>query len=107
MATLGSDTAVQIGWTLAERTYCSRWSFVTQDQINAFSSATGDTQWIHRADAEPTGSPFGGPIAHGLLLLSLAITLARESGALADATWILYRFDNVRFRSPVHSGDRI
>ena len=46
---------------------------VEQDRINLFADATGDHQWIHidveRANAE---SPFGGPIAHGYLTLSLA-----------------------------------
>ena len=48
------------------------WTTVTQDQVNLFADATGDHQWIHvdveRANAE---SPFGGPIAHGYLTLSL------------------------------------
>lgn len=107
MATLCSDAAPQVSSSIAERTYYSEWFSVTQDQIDAFAAATGDTQWIHRADAERVASPFGRPIAHGLLLISLAITRARESGALADATWVLYGFDNLRFRAPVHRGDRI
>ena len=50
---------------------------ITQDQVNLFADATGDHQWIHvdpeRAKKE---SPFGGPIAHGYLTLSLGPTLA-------------------------------
>jgi len=75
---------------------------VTQEQIDAFSAATGDNQWIHRGDVEPGHGPFGGPIAHGLLLASLAINLARDSGALPEGTWVLYGFDKLRFRAPVH-----
>ena len=45
---------------------------ITQERVNLFADATGDHQWIHvdveRAKAE---SPFGGPIAHGYLTLSL------------------------------------
>ena len=45
---------------------------ITQERVNLFADATGDHQWIHvdveRANAE---SPFGGPIAHGYLTLSL------------------------------------
>ncbi len=52
----------------------SSWLEVTQERINTFADATGDHQWIHvdpeRAVAE---SPFGGPIAHGYLTLSLII----------------------------------
>ena len=53
-----------IGWSDYEE--------VTQQQVNTFAEATGDHQWIHvdveRATKE---SPFGGPIAHGYLTLSL------------------------------------
>jgi acyl dehydratase len=85
----------------------SDWFPVTQKQIGAFARATGDHQWIHKAKVEPGGGPFSGPIAHGLLLVALAINLARESGALREGTWVLYGFDKLRFRAPVHSGDHI
>ena len=88
-------------------THCSNWLQVTQGQIDKFAVATGDRQWIHRDDVEPEVSPFRGPIAHGLLLASLTISLARDCGALPDATWVIYGFDTLRFRSPVRSGARI
>ncbi len=54
----------------------SDWHTVTQEQVNLFADATGDHQWIHvdpeRAKKE---SPFGGPIAHGYLTLSLVPSL--------------------------------
>jgi acyl dehydratase len=54
----------------------SDWFEVTQDRVNLFADATDDHQWIHvdveRAKAE---SPFGGPIAHGYLTLSLLIPM--------------------------------
>jgi acyl dehydratase len=87
--------------------YRSLWFQVTQDQIDSFSSATGDEQWIHGRDASLGGSPFGAPIAHGLLLVSLCIKLARDTGALSKATWVLYAFDKLRFRAPVRTGSRI
>ena len=85
----------------------SDWFHVTQKQIDGFSQATGDNQWIHRVNVEPGQSPFGGPIAHGLFLVSQAINLARECGALPEGTWVLYGFDKLRFRAPVRSGSRI
>jgi acyl dehydratase len=103
MATL-FDGVRQVAPLIVAKAYSSDWSCVTQDQIDAFAAATRDNQWIHRADAEHAASPFGGPIAHGLLLVSLAITLARECGALEDASWVLYGFDKLRFRAPVRSG---
>jgi acyl dehydratase len=88
-------------------TFCSDWFCLTQAQIDAFAAATSDKQWIHQRNAKDTGSPFKAPIAHGLLLVCLAMNLARESGALDDATWVLYGFEKVRFRAPVPSMARI
>ena len=52
---------------------------VTQEQVNLFADATGDHQWIHvdveRAKKE---SPFGGPIAHGYLTLSMGPRLVPQ-----------------------------
>jgi acyl dehydratase len=87
--------------------HISNWFHVTQKQLDAFSEATGDDQWIHRFNVKPGHGPFGGPIAHGLLIVSLAIKLARDCGALPEGTWVLYGFDKLRFRAPVRSGTRI
>jgi acyl dehydratase len=84
-------------------TFSSDWFHLTQAQVDAFAAATGDKQWIHQRDAKDAGSPFKGPIAHGLLLVCLAMNLARESGALDNATWVLYGLEKVRFRAPVPS----
>jgi len=85
----------------------SNWFHVTQQQIDAFSEATGDDQWNHRSNIGPGHSPFGGPIAHALLLVSLAINLTRGCGALPEGTWVLYRFDKLRFRATVRIGCRM
>jgi acyl dehydratase len=85
----------------------SNWFEVTQKQIDVFSEATNDHQWIHKSNVEQGHGPFGGPIAHGLLLVSLALYLARGCGALPEGTWVLCGFDNLRFRAPVHSGTRV
>jgi acyl dehydratase len=85
-------------------TWCSNWFRITQGCIDAFAAATGDEQWIHQRDAKAAGSPFTEPIAHGLLLVSLAINLARDCGALPNTTLVLCGFDNLRFRTPVRSG---
>jgi acyl dehydratase len=98
---------VNLNSPVSKNTYCSDWASVTQGQIDSFAAVTGDNQWIHRDNAKSAGSPFNAPIAHGLLMLSFGIRLARESGALTDTTWILYGFDNLRFRAPVRCGARI
>src|SRR6516164_184712 len=88
----------------------SDWVAVDQDCINQFAACTGDRQWIHvdveRARRE---SPFGGPIAHGYLTLSLVAATAMELGVIPpDAeTSLNYGLDKVRFITPVKAGSRV
>jgi len=88
----------------------SDWVAVDQDCINQFAACTGDRQWIHvdveRARRE---SPFGGPIAHGYLTLSLVAATAMELGVIPpDAgTGLNYGLDRVRFVVPVKAGSRV
>ena len=49
----------------------SEWHEVTQEQVNLFADATGDHQWIHVDVERAKAGPFGAPIAHGYLTLSL------------------------------------
>jgi acyl dehydratase len=81
-----------------------------QARIDRFAHCTGDRQWIH-VDVERarTQSPFGGTIAHGLLMLSLIPAAHFELGVYpADATKVLnYGFDQVRFLSPVPAGTAV
>ena len=79
---------------------------VTQERVNTFADATGDHQWIHvdpeRAKAE---SPFGGPIAHGYLTLSLGPLLAPQIMRVEGIKMgVNYGADNVRFPAPVPVG---
>ena len=88
----------------------SDWVTVDQERINQFAACTGDQQWIHvdveRATRE---SPFGGPIAHGYLSLSLVAAMVMEVGVIpADAaTGLNYGLDKVRFIAPVKAGARV
>ncbi len=87
----------------------SDWREVTQEQVNLFADATGDHQWIHvdpeRARAE---SPFGGPIAHGYLTLSLAPVLLAEVYSVSGVSMALnYGLNKVRFPSPVPVGSKV
>ena len=87
---------------------------VTQDMIDRFADLTGDHQWIH-VDVERCRreSPFGGPIAHGFLTLSLMPALAAKS--TREPEWAVtgygnavnYGSDKLRFLSPVPSGAKI
>lgn len=87
----------------------SDWFEVDQDRINLFANATGDHQWIH-VDVERSNneSPYGGPIAHGHLTLSLVPRLiANTIEYLPHSAGINYGLDKVRFMSPVKAGRRI
>ena len=87
----------------------SDWVEITQERVNQFADATGDHQWIHvdpeRAKRE---SPFGGPIAHGYLTLSLLPKLMSDAIEI-DGTRVSvnYGVNRVRFTDPVPVGSRV
>ena len=98
---LREAAGTHLGWT--------DWVEVTQEQVNLFADATGDHQWIHvdvaRATAE---SPYGGPIAHGFLTLSLSNRFLPELLQVpAASTGVNYGTGKVRFPAPVPVGSRI
>jgi acyl dehydratase len=84
------------------------WITITQEQINAFAGATLDNQWIHVDTERAKAGPFGAPIAHGYLTMSLA---AYFLGQLVRVTGISmginYGADKVRFPSPVPVGSKL
>jgi acyl dehydratase len=86
----------------------SNWVEITQERINTFADATDDHQWIHTDVEKAKEGPFGAPIAHGFLTLSLAIPMWTE---LLDVTGcktkVNYGLEKVRFISPVKAGSRI
>jgi len=86
----------------------SDWLEVTQDRVNTFADATDDHQWIHVDPERATEGPFGGPIAHGFLSLSLLIPLQSQVFDVEGvSTKVNYGLDKVRFVSPVKVGARI
>ena len=88
----------------------SNWVQIDQDRVNKFADATGDHQWIHvdveRARRE---SPFGGPVAHGYLILSLVAAMVTDLGVVPPdaASALNYGLDKVRFIAPVKAGARV
>ena len=87
----------------------SDWYEVTQEAVQQFADATGDHQWIHldveRATKE---SPFGGPIAHGYLTLSLVVPLVAQVLTISDAKMgVNYGLNKVRFPAPVPVGSKV
>lgn len=86
----------------------SDWHQVTQEQVNLFAEATGDHQWIHVDPERAKSGPFGGPIAHGYLTLSLVPfflpTIMQVDGI---SMGVNYGCEKVRFPSPVPVGSKV
>jgi acyl dehydratase len=99
------EVRAAVGTTLGT----SDWIDVTQQQVDTFAEATGDHQWIHvdveRATRE---SPFGGPIAHGYLTLSLTnLVLPQVVEVRGASVGVNYGTGKVRFPAPVPVGSRV
>ena len=84
------------------------WLEITQDRVNLFADAVDDQQWIHVDPVRAASGPFGAPIAHGFLTLSLATKFWTD---LLDVdgvtTKVNYGLDKVRFISPVKVGAKV
>jgi acyl dehydratase len=86
----------------------SSWLEVDQGMINLFAEATGDDQWIHVDVERAKDGPFGGPIAHGYLTLSLLIPLWTEILVIEEIDMAVnYGLNKVRLPAPVPAGARV
>jgi acyl dehydratase len=86
----------------------SEWHQVTQEQVNLFADATDDHQWIHVDIERAKAGPFGGPIAHGYLTLSLLPTLLSEILQVTGvAMTVNYGLNKLRFPAPVPVGSKL
>jgi acyl dehydratase len=84
------------------------WHEVTQAEINLFADATGDHQWIHVDLEKAAAGPFGAPVAHGYLTLSLIPMLVRDIYTVQGLSMgVNYGLNKVRFPSPVVVGSRV
>jgi acyl dehydratase len=87
----------------------SEWFEITQERVNTFADATDDHQWIH-VDLERAAkeSPFGGPVAHGFLTLSLFVPMWGQVLLVTDMTMgVNYGLNKVRFPAPVPVGSKV
>jgi acyl dehydratase len=97
---LGDLTGTDLGYT--------EYRTVTQDQVDLFADATDDHQWIHVDPERARTGPFGAPIAHGFLTLSLAVPFWTELLEVKGVTTkVNYGLDRVRFPAPVVVGARV
>jgi acyl dehydratase len=102
------ETLAQMVALVGQEVAVTDWTLITQDQVNKFAEATGDHQWIHVDVERATAGPFGGPIAHGFLTLSLIAKFFDESLQIDEPTMgVNYGLNKVRFMAPVPVGSRL
>ena len=98
------DLAACVGHEVA----VSDWITVTQEQVNQFADATGDHQWIHVDVERAKAGPFGGPIAHGFLTLSMLPKFYEAAFEVTESRMgVNYGLNRVRFMAPVPVGSRL
>jgi acyl dehydratase len=98
----------QLGSLVGKTLGPSAWLDVTQERIDAFAAAVGDSQWIHVDARRARRGPYGTTIAHGVLTLGLVFRSWYDVATVEDAALTInYGFDRVRFPAPVPAGARV
>jgi acyl dehydratase len=101
-------TLTEVAACLGQEVATSDWTTVTQLQIQQFADATGDQQWIHVDVERAKAGPFGAPIAHGFLTLSLIPKFFESAIAITESRMgVNYGLNKVRFIAPVPVGSRL
>jgi len=102
------ETLQELASLVGQPVATSDWILVTQDAVNQFAQATGDHQWIHVDVERAIAGPFGAPIAHGFLTLSLIPKFFDSALHIADVRMgVNYGLNRVRFIGPVPVGSRL
>ena len=108
MSTRTFKTLDDLSACVGEQVATSEWVTITQPQVNQFAEATGDHQWIHVDVERAKAGPFGGPIAHGFLTLSLLPVFFEKAIRIENVRMgVNYGLNRVRFMSPVPVGSRL
>ncbi|KKM86217.1 hypothetical protein LCGC14_1281200 [marine sediment metagenome] len=93
----------------------TKWTEVTQEQVDRFADLTKDHQYIHVNPEKAETSMYGKTVAHGFFVLSMLGFFTLQDGDrdsmqfyITDAKAIVnYGFDKIRFISPVPVGSLI
>jgi acyl dehydratase len=102
------ETLADLAACVGQEVAVSDWLTITQEQVNRFAEATGDHQWIHVDVERAKQGPFGGPIAHGFLTLSLLPRFFESTFEVRSARMdVNYGLNKVRFTAPVPVGSRL
>ena len=102
------ETLAELAACVGQEVAVTDWFTVEQAHIDQFAQATGDHQWIHVDPERAKAGPFGDPIAHGYLTLSM---LAGHLGGVVQVREVRmgvnYGLNKVRFMAPVPVGSRL
>lgn len=102
------DKLAELQALIGQEIGLSDWIAVDQQRINLFADATGDHQWIHVDVERAKAGPFGAPVAHGFLTLSLLPEMAASAFDIADGRMgVNYGLNRVRFPAPVPVDSRL
>jgi acyl dehydratase len=102
------ETFAELAALAGQEVAVSDWVPVTQEQVNLFAEATGDHQWIHVDVERAKAGPFGAPIAHGFLTLSMLPRFFESAFEIRESGMgVNYGLNKVRFTSPVPVGSRL
>lgn len=86
----------------------SQWHVIDQERVDRFADATDDHQWIHVDPVRAATGPFGGPIAHGYLTLSMAPVLLHDVLEVEGMRFgVNYGCNKVRFPAPLKVGSKL
>ena len=102
------ETLADLAACVGQEVAVSDWIAITQERVNRFAEATGDHQWIHVDVERAKQGPFGAPIAHGFLTLSLLPVFFESSFEVRRSRMgVNYGLNKVRFTAPVPVGSRL
>lgn len=101
------QSAQDITGALGQKLGISEWLEMTQERINQFADATDDHQWIHVDPEKAKQGPFGVPVAHGYLTLSLISSFLPQLAEVKMKMGVNYGCEKIRFPAPVKVGSRI
>jgi 3-hydroxybutyryl-CoA dehydratase len=77
---------------------------LSQEQVQLYAGATGDHNPIHVDQAFARTTPFGGTIAHGMLVLA---SISEMMAASLGEDWLRHGKLHVRFKAPTRTNDTI
>jgi acyl dehydratase len=102
------ENLAELSALVGQEVAVSDWITITQEQVNQFAEATGDHQWIHVDVEKAKAGPFGAPIAHGFLTLSLIPKFFQTAFTIRNSGMgVNYGLNKVRFTAPVPVGSRL